>query len=96
MTNLAFAIKAVDVSDLTSKYAFQCTKRSGYERVIIKGYFEAWGRNPGGSIDRNFLQNYKNAQAAGYTYIDVLYIHSLLKSLGPPGKLKKNQNFFIN
>src|SRR5436190_24344085 len=71
MTNSAFAVKAVDFSDLTSKYAFQCTKRNGYERIIIKGYFEAWGRNPGGSIDRNFLQNYKNAQAAGpiSTYI---------------------------
>ncbi|CAG8821999.1 16737_t:CDS:2, partial [Dentiscutata erythropus] len=43
----------------------------GFERAIIRGYFEAHDRNPGGAIDSNFLRNYMNAKEAGYTYIDV-------------------------
>src|SRR4051794_26330233 len=67
--NAAFAIFAIDLSTSKSIDTFRCTRKLGYERVTIRGYFEAYGGNPGG---RNFLQNYyKNAKAAGYTYIDV-------------------------
>ena len=65
------AVLAIDCSALTSVAAFRCTKDQGFKRVIIRGYREAYGRNPGGMIDQNFLQNYKNAREAGYTYIDL-------------------------
>ncbi|RHZ65918.1 hypothetical protein Glove_310g14 [Diversispora epigaea] len=71
MTNQAFARLAIDVSALTSAATFKCTKNLGFERAIIRGYREAYGRNPGGGIDPNFLKNYNNAKKAGYTYIEV-------------------------
>ncbi|RHZ86869.1 hypothetical protein Glove_43g96 [Diversispora epigaea] len=71
MTNQAFARLAIDVSALTSVATFKCTKNLGYERAIIRGYREAYGRNPGGGIDPNFLKNYDNAKNAGYIYIEV-------------------------
>ncbi|RIB27827.1 Glycoside Hydrolase Family 25 protein [Gigaspora rosea] len=51
--------------------AFNCSRTLGFERVIIRGYFEAYDRDPGGAIDSNFLRNYMNAKNGGYTYIDV-------------------------
>ncbi|RHZ83357.1 hypothetical protein Glove_97g5 [Diversispora epigaea] len=71
MTNRAFARLGIDVSALTSETTFKCTKNLGYELVIIRGYREAYGRNPGGGIDPNFITNYNNAKKAGYTKIDV-------------------------
>ncbi|CAG8668033.1 14921_t:CDS:2, partial [Racocetra persica] len=65
------AATAVDVSSLTTANSFKCAKNLGYSRVMIRGYFEAYGNNPGGAIDSNFLKNYENAKQAGYTDIDV-------------------------
>src|ERR1043165_1500254 len=69
MINSALAnVFAIDLSiSVKPIYAFQCLRRLGYERVIIRG----WSESQGGILDRSFLQNYKNAKAAGYTYIDV-------------------------
>ena len=53
------AVLAVDFSALTSVAALRCTKNQGFNRAIIRGYREAYGRNPGGMIDQNLLQNYK-------------------------------------
>ena len=71
MINSVSAAFAVDCSALTSVAAFRCAKNDGYDRAIIRGYREAYGRNPGGAIDPNFLQSYRNAKEAGYTYIDL-------------------------
>ncbi|CAG8592941.1 39394_t:CDS:2 [Gigaspora margarita] len=71
MINQAFSTLQVDVSALASEAAFKCTKNLGYSRAVIRGYFEAYGNNPGGAIDPNFLKNYQNAKQAGYTDIDV-------------------------
>ncbi|CAG8606909.1 11635_t:CDS:2 [Gigaspora rosea] len=71
MINQAFCTLQVDVSALTSATAFNCTKNLGYSRAVIRGYFEAYGLNPGGAIDPNFLKSYQNAKQAGYTDIDV-------------------------
>ncbi|CAG8518656.1 6650_t:CDS:2, partial [Scutellospora calospora] len=43
----------------------------GYERAIIRGYFEAYDHIPGGAIDSHLLINYMNAKEAGYSYIDI-------------------------
>ncbi|CAG8527999.1 25353_t:CDS:1, partial [Dentiscutata erythropus] len=69
--NQAFSTLQVDVSALTSVTAFNCAKNLGYSRAAIRGYFEAYGNNPGGAIDSNFLKSYENAKKAGYTDIDV-------------------------
>ncbi len=71
MASSVFSDLAVDLSSLQTVETYKCILRSGYKRVVIRGYIEAYGRNPGGAIDRNFVQNYKNARAAGFTYIDV-------------------------
>ncbi|CAG8676823.1 15530_t:CDS:2, partial [Racocetra fulgida] len=42
-----------------------------FERAIIRGYFEDYDSNPGGSLDSNLVKNYNHAKEAGYTYIDV-------------------------
>ena len=71
LSSSVFAVLTIDCSALTSVATFRCTRDQGFKRVIIRGYREAYGRNPGGMIDQNFLQNYKNAREAGYTYIDL-------------------------
>ncbi|CAG8732115.1 17662_t:CDS:2, partial [Racocetra fulgida] len=71
MISRAFAATAVDVSSLTTVNSFKCAKNLGYSHAMIRGYFEAYGNNPGGAIDSNFLKNYENAKQAGYTDIDV-------------------------
>ncbi|CAO3581419.1 unnamed protein product [Absidia cylindrospora] len=60
------ATKGVDVSSLTSESSFTCLKNQGYTRAVVRAYMEAWGNQPGGKVDPNFLQNYKNAKAAGF------------------------------
>ncbi|CAG8569334.1 6075_t:CDS:2 [Cetraspora pellucida] len=72
--NKAFSSFAVDIYPYTTFVtveAFNCTKFLGFERVIIRGYFEDYDRKHGGSIDSNLLKNYKHAKKGGYTYIDV-------------------------
>ena len=59
MINSVFAVLAVDVSTLKST-ATLSAKDFCYERVIIRGFFEVYGRNPGGAIDPNLLQNLQN------------------------------------
>ncbi|CAG8667770.1 4970_t:CDS:2, partial [Cetraspora pellucida] len=72
MTNHVFATTlSVDVSTLTSVAAFNCVKNLSHSSVTIRGYFEAYGNNPGGAIDSNFLKSYENAKKAGFNNIDV-------------------------
>ncbi|KAL1929693.1 hypothetical protein VTP01DRAFT_1831 [Rhizomucor pusillus] len=61
----------VDVSALTSTSAWSCAKKLGYDHAIVRCYIEAYGGNPGGKIDSNCFQNYKNAKAGGFTSVDI-------------------------
>ncbi|KAI9315954.1 glycoside hydrolase superfamily [Dichotomocladium elegans] len=61
----------LDVSALTSTSSWSCARNLGYDYPIIRCWFEAYGQNPGGALDKNCLQNYKNALAAGYSSVDV-------------------------
>ncbi|KAI8337269.1 glycoside hydrolase superfamily [Chlamydoabsidia padenii] len=63
--------KGIDVSALTSTASFSCLKNQGYSRAILRAYMEAWGNNPGGKVDPNLIQNYKNAKAAGIPVVDL-------------------------
>ncbi|KAI9250945.1 glycoside hydrolase superfamily [Phascolomyces articulosus] len=65
------AATGVDVSTLISEKTWACAKDYGYEHAIVRGYIEAWGQNPGGALDKNLVQNYKNAIAAGYETVDI-------------------------
>ncbi|KAG2222908.1 hypothetical protein INT45_013539 [Circinella minor] len=67
------AATGVDASSLITTEQWACAKETGYENAIIRGYIEAWGQNPGGAVDKNVVENYKNAIAGGYTSVD-LYI----------------------
>ncbi|CAG8436724.1 uncharacterized protein OCT59_005531 [Rhizophagus irregularis] len=67
-----FAITAVDSAmTVVSLESYKCVKNFGYERAIIRGYFESYCGNPGGDIDKTFIQSYTNAVNAGFTQIDV-------------------------
>jgi hypothetical protein len=67
-----FAVTAIDSAmTVVSLESYKCVKNFGYERVIIRGYFESYCGNPGGDIDNSFVQSYTNAINAGFTYIDV-------------------------
>ncbi|KAG0195589.1 hypothetical protein BGX28_001034, partial [Mortierella sp. GBA30] len=72
LSNVASALLGVDTSALISKNAYTCLlNEHNYSRLVIRGYFEAWGNDPGGEVDRDFVTNYHNARDAGYTDIDV-------------------------
>ncbi|ORZ25153.1 glycoside hydrolase superfamily [Absidia repens] len=60
-----YAALETDVSALTSKAAFSCLRKQGYRHVVLRAYMEAWGNHPGGKVDTHFVQNYRNAKAAG-------------------------------
>ncbi|CAG8507558.1 9943_t:CDS:2 [Ambispora leptoticha] len=72
----SFAIKAVDSSGtVVPVSSYQCVKKDGYGRIIIRGYFESYcgdsNGKPGGDIDKSFVKSYTNAVNAGFTDIDV-------------------------
>ncbi|RUS26809.1 glycoside hydrolase superfamily [Jimgerdemannia flammicorona] len=60
----------VDASSTQSVSAWSCAHKAGFTRAVISCYQEACG-GAGGRINPSCLTNYKNAKAAGYTYIDL-------------------------
>ncbi|KAF0500234.1 glycoside hydrolase family 25 protein [Gigaspora margarita] len=77
ITRLIFAdYLAIDAAFPRTKKDFNCALNKGYQRAILRGYREIYG----GQIDPDFLQNYNNAIAAGYKYIDVYMFPSATKS----------------
>lgn len=61
----------VDNSALVDQGTYQKALSEGFTKVVIRGYQEAC--SSGGQVDPNFVTNYNNAVAAGYTDIDTYW-----------------------
>jgi hypothetical protein len=53
------AVLGVDVSQLFSTSTYECMKKDGYHFAVIRGFCSY------GGVDKNAVQNLKNAKAAG-------------------------------
>jgi hypothetical protein len=71
----AYFLKGMDTANLISVDLYKKALHHGFEHLVIRGYEEGWGGASGGRISANFVQNYKNAIAAGYntSKIDVIF-----------------------
>ncbi|KAI8345052.1 glycoside hydrolase superfamily [Mortierella sp. GBAus27b] len=64
-------VHGVDNSAAVPLATYAKARGEGFTHLVIRGYQEACG--VGGQVDPNFVANYNNARAAGYTNIDTYW-----------------------
>ncbi|KAF2428810.1 hypothetical protein EJ08DRAFT_311398 [Tothia fuscella] len=58
-------LKGFDISQAQSTSFWSCMRNNGYNKVLIRAYFQSCG-SKGGDIDPNFIKSYNAARNAGF------------------------------